>query len=189
MNADPRLLELMSYYRDAELHGAMLLLRLMKMMSDDPEAQVNLTRHVADETRHAWLWTKRMLDLGGRPVKVAGGYQSRVGKRIMPHSVADLLAITVVVESRSLARYREHASRPGLDDTTLKVLEAVTFDEQWHLDWMSTKLDAMTSTADARDRVHALMERYRRIDEEVYQGLLCHEREVFAEDAPPSRVT
>ena len=36
MSADPRLLEPMSYYRDAELHGATLLLRLMKSMSDDP---------------------------------------------------------------------------------------------------------------------------------------------------------
>ena len=30
MPADPRMLEMLSYYRDAELHGASLLLRLIK---------------------------------------------------------------------------------------------------------------------------------------------------------------
>jgi bacterioferritin (cytochrome b1) len=179
MNADPRLLELFSYYRDAELHGATLLLRLIKMMADDPEAQVNLTRHVAEETRHAWLWTKRIVDLGGRPMKVSGGYQVRMGQRIMPHSVADLLTLTIVVESRSLARYREHAARPGVDDMTRSVLDAVTADEHWHLSWMSGKLNAMTETPQARDRVDAVMERYQRADEEVYQELLRHEDEVF----------
>jgi bacterioferritin (cytochrome b1) len=179
MSADPRLLELFSYYRDAELHGATLLLRLMKMMADDAEAQVNLTLHVAEETRHAWLWTKRIVDLGGRPMKVVGGYQTRMARRLMPHSVADLLALTIVVESRSLARYSEHAARPNVDDMTRRVLEAVTADEHWHVSWMSGKLKTMAHTPQARDRVDALMERYRRADEEVYQELLDHEDEVF----------
>ena len=61
MAADPRI-EMFSYYRDAELHGANLLLRLIKLM-DDPDAQVKLSLHVAEETNHAWLWTKRITDL------------------------------------------------------------------------------------------------------------------------------
>jgi len=73
---DPRMIELMSYYRDAELHGATLLLRLIKMM-DDPDAQVKLAAHLADETRHAWLWTKRINEMGGEPMKIADGYQKR----------------------------------------------------------------------------------------------------------------
>lgn len=48
MGADPRMLELMSYYREAELHGASLLLRLVKLMDADPDAQVKLTLHIAD---------------------------------------------------------------------------------------------------------------------------------------------
>src|SRR4029453_6646332 len=64
MAADPRVIEMMSYYRDAELHGATLLLRLIKMM-DDPDAQVKLSLHLAEETQHAWLWTNRLHQLGG----------------------------------------------------------------------------------------------------------------------------
>ena len=104
MAADPRVIELLSYYRDAELHGATLLLRLIKLM-DDPDAQVKLSLHLAEETHHAWLWTKRINDLGGEPMKVLDGYQKRIGLRTVPRSLLDLLALTVVVEERSFARY------------------------------------------------------------------------------------
>src|SRR5262249_1880450 len=60
MPADPRMLQVLSYYRDAELRGAALLMRLLNMTQDDSDAQFNLPKHVADETRHAWLWTKRI---------------------------------------------------------------------------------------------------------------------------------
>ena len=78
MPADPRMLEMLSYYRDAELHGASLLLRLLKMTRDLPDVQVKLTLHVAQETRHAWLWTERIRELDGWPVDVSG-YQARIG--------------------------------------------------------------------------------------------------------------
>jgi bacterioferritin (cytochrome b1) len=186
MTGDPRLLELLSHYREAELQGARLLLRLMKRMDDDPEAQVNLTLHVAQETRHAWLWTKRIMDLGARPVKIADGYQARIARRIMPHTVRDLLALTIVVEERSLARYREHAARPGVDERTREVLAAVTSDERWHVAWMTTKLRSMVDMPDAPDRAQALIDGYRRVDEEVYQELLDHEREVFGANVETS---
>ena len=72
MNPDARVVEMMSYYRDAELHGANLLLRLMKLM-DDGDAQVKLALPLAEETHHAWLWTKRISDMGAAPVRVEGG--------------------------------------------------------------------------------------------------------------------
>jgi rubrerythrin len=183
MPADARVFELLSYYRDAELHGATLLLRLMKMMADDADAQIKLTRHAAEETRHAWLWTKRIVELGGAPVKVAGGYQTMIGARTRPRSVADLLALTIVVEARSLARYRDHAARPGVDDATRKVLRAICSDEEWHLEWMREKLEEITRDDPvARQRAHAMSERYRQIEEEVYGTLAARERDAFGDD-------
>ena len=38
----------------------------------------NLSRHLADETRHAWLWTERILEIGGEPQKLDDGYQVRL---------------------------------------------------------------------------------------------------------------
>ena len=66
MAGEARLVTLFSYYRDAELRGATLLLKLLQRM-DDTDAQVKLTKHLEDEVRHAWLWTKRITDLGGMP--------------------------------------------------------------------------------------------------------------------------
>src|SRR5690606_6895688 len=71
------LIKLFSYYRDAEIRGASLLMKMMQW-EKDPEAQVLFSRHVDDETRHAWLWTKRIRQLGGMPVEVPDGYQRRL---------------------------------------------------------------------------------------------------------------
>jgi bacterioferritin (cytochrome b1) len=177
------MVELMSYYRDAELHGAALLLRLVKMMGDDPDAQIKLTRHVAEETHHAWLWTRRITEMGSAPVKIVAGYQARIGSRTLPRTLVDLLTLTIVVEARSLARYQEHAARPGVDAATREVLETVSADEKWHLAWMRNKLKELTANDPAaRQRAVALTERYRQIEEEVYAELVARERAAFGED-------
>ena len=143
MAVDPRI-ELFSYYRDAELHGANLLMRLLKLI-DDPDAQVKLSLHVAEETQHAWLWTKRITDLGGQPMRVLDGYQTRIGKRTVPRSIIDLLALTIVVEERAFSRYLEHGSRANVDEETQKVLKAVTKDEKWHISWIKAKLEEIAA--------------------------------------------
>ena len=50
---------LFNYYREAEFRGADLILPLINRM-DDPRLQDKLSRHLADETKHAWLWTERV---------------------------------------------------------------------------------------------------------------------------------
>jgi bacterioferritin (cytochrome b1) len=175
---DPRLVTLFSYYRDAELRGANLLMRLMNHLPD-PDAQVKLSLHLAEETRHAWLWTKRITDLGGKPEFVQDGYQSRIGLKTLPRSVIDLLALTVVVEERSHQRYLEHALRPDVDAETLAVLKEVTRDEKWHIAWIKGKLDELATAEGGAARAQAAMEKYREIDRQVYGALVEKEREAF----------
>ena len=182
MAADPRIIEMMSYYRDAELHGATLLLRLIKLM-DDGDAQVKLSLHLAEETRHAWLWTNRIKELGAEPVKVLDGYQKRIGMRTVPRTLLDLLALTVVVEERSFARYQEHARRPGVDDATLAVLREVTKDEKWHISWIRAKLMEIAASEGGEEQANAAMEKYRQIDEQVYGELRAKEIAAFGETA------
>jgi len=179
MTPDPRLIELFSYYRDAELHGAALLLRLTRLMGDDGDAQVKLSLHVAEETHHAWLWTKRITDLGGKPMPVDDGYQSRIGRRTVPRGVVDLLALTVVVEERSFARYREHAARADVDAETKQILEEVTKDEKWHIAWIKGKLDELAAAQGATEHVTEMLAKYRQIDEEVYGEFRAREAEAF----------
>jgi len=178
--ADPRLIELLSYYRDAELHGASLLMRLIKLM-DDPDAQVKLSLHLHDETRHAWLWTKRINDLGAKPMKIADGYQTRVGLRTVPRTLLDILALTVVVEERSYSRYQEHLTKHDNDAQTLAVLKEVTNDEKWHMAWIRLKLLELARQQGDEGKAEAAIEKYRKIDAEVYAALKAKEIAVFGE--------
>ena len=184
MSADPRIILLLSYYRDAELRGANLLFRLLAHL-EDPDSQVKLSLHLADETRHAWLWTKRITDLGGVPEKVDDGYQTRIGLRVVPRTLLDILALTVVVEERSHERYTEHARRSDVDAETLAILSEVTKDEKWHIAWIKGKLeDIATSEPGGIEKMNTALQRYRDIDRQVYDELLAKERRIFS--APPS---
>lgn len=189
MSVDPRMIHLYSYYRDAELRGATLLLKLI-MRIDDPEAQVKLSRHLADETRHAWLWTKKIADMGATPVRVADGYQTRIGQEVgIPKTLIDLFALTVVVEERAQRRYLEHARRPDCDPETLEILHEVTKDEKWHIGWIKNKLKELAAANGGEAKMQATLERYREIDRKVVADMLAKEREAFGfsfSDAPES---
>jgi bacterioferritin (cytochrome b1) len=179
MPVDPRMIHLYSYYRDAELRGATLLLKLI-MRVDDSEAQVKLSRHLADETRHAWLWTKRIADLGATPVRIADGYQTRIGQEVgIPKTLLDLFALTVVVEERAQRRYLEHARRPDVDPETIDILHEVTKDEKWHVGWIKSKLRELAAANGGEDKMLATLERYREIDRKVVADMVAKEREAF----------
>ena len=189
MSVDPLLVHLYSYYRDAELRGATLLLKLM-MRIDDAEAQVKLSRHLADETRHAWLWTKKIADMGATPVRVEDGYQTRIGHEVgIPKTLIDLFALTVVVEERAQQRYLEHARRPDCDPGTLEILHEVTKDEKWHIGWIKNKLKDLAQANGGEAKMLATLERYRGIDRKVVAEMTAKEREAFGfsfSDAPDS---
>src|ERR1700737_5529891 len=80
MSAVDKQILIFSVYRDAELRGARLLFNLIGHMKDG-DAQLKMAKHLADETRHAWLWTRRIADLGGTPLILADGYHRRLGLR------------------------------------------------------------------------------------------------------------
>ncbi len=176
---DPRMIHLFSYYRDAELRGASLLLKLI-MRVDDPETQTKLSLHLADETRHVWLWTKHIADLGCTPVPIDDGYQTRIGRSVgIPKSLVDLFALTVVVEERAQRRYLTHAQRPDVDPQTLHILHEVTKDEKWHIGWIKGKLNELAAANGGPEKALAALERYRAIDREVFADLEAKEREAF----------
>lgn len=179
MAADPRMVELFNYYRDAELRGASLLMRLIGLMDDDPDAQVKLSLHLSEETHHAWLWTKRINDIGGEPRRVLDGYQTRIGMRTVPRNIIDILALTIVVEERAHSRYLEHLKRADVDDATREVLLAATNDEKWHISWIRGKLDEIAERDGKVEQAHQALERYQEIDRKVYAELLAKERDLF----------
>ena len=170
------LIKLFSFYRDAEIRGATLLMKMMQW-EKDPEAQVLFSRHVADETRHAWLWTKRIRQLGGLPVEVPDGYQRRLGKALgIPFNIVDLFALTVIVEERSVSRYSEHSASRYCDDLTREVLDELTKDEKWHISWMEEWMFRLARERGAETKAKTQLARYRTIEREVFEAFKEDER-------------
>ncbi len=179
MSATEKQILIFSFYRDAELRGARLLFNLLGHLKS-PDAQLKMTKHLSDETRHAWLWTKRIADLGGSPVPIDDGYQRRLGLRTgVPKSVLDLLALTVVVEERAQSRYTAHAALPGVDPETMKVLKAVTEDENWHLSWIEKEMREIARGMGEESRAEHSLMRYRNIDREVWATLAADEAQLM----------
>ena len=169
-----------SYYRDAELRGANLLFLLLRVL-DDPRSQIALSEHLADETRHAWLWTRLIREVGGAPVPIEDGYQVRIGKRAgRPRRAVELLALTVVVEQRALRRYQQHLKRSDVPERTREVLRAVTKDEAWHIDWVRDKARELAARDGVPDVFDELLHKYREIDREVMHEIEDLERELVA---------
>ncbi len=169
-----------SYYRDAELRGSNLIYRMLRFLNDD-ESQLLLSEHLADETRHAWLWTERIRELGAAPAKIDDGYQVRIGKKAgLPRHPIDLLALTVVVEQRALKRYQEHLKRKDVPERTLEVLRAVSKDEGWHIDWIRKKGRAIAEAEGTPERFEEQLARFREIDREVWADMSALEEELFA---------
>jgi bacterioferritin (cytochrome b1) len=179
MSVTDKQVMIFSFYRDAELRGARLLFNLLHHLKD-AEAQLKMSRHLADETRHAWLWTKRIADLGAAPVMIDDGYQRRLGLRTgVPKDLIDLLALTVVVEERARSRYIQHANLPNVDKETLDVLKAVTEDESWHLSWIERQMREIAREQGDPKRADTALERYRAIDREVYATLAADEAQLM----------
>ncbi|MGO9606423.1 MAG: ferritin-like domain-containing protein [Candidatus Binataceae bacterium] len=175
-----KLIVIMNFYRDAELRGARLLLNLHRHLHD-ADSQFKLTRHLADEARHAWLWTRRITEVGGVPGTIANGYQHRLGLRIgVPKDTLELLALTLVAENRALDRYSTHAERPHVDLGTLAVLKAVSGDEQWHLAWIREKLREIAAYRGDEERGIQVLDRYSAIEREVYASFVAEEAELMS---------
>ncbi|MBI3819240.1 MAG: ferritin-like domain-containing protein [Planctomycetes bacterium] len=166
MQPDPHLVTVFNYYRDAEMRGATLLIRLCNMTGPG-DVQTALSRHICDETRHAWLWTKRIMDIGGVVVPLDDGYQRRIGRVGLPRTIFDIFALTVVVEQRALTRYNEHLARPDVDADTRKTLEDVSKDEHWHIGWMESAAKEMARAKGDEKLYDIAIAKYRVIDDEV----------------------
>jgi bacterioferritin (cytochrome b1) len=178
LSAIERQVLIFSFYRDAELRGARLLFNLLGHLKDG-DSQLKMSKHLADETRHAWLWTRRIADLGASPITVSDGYQRRLGMRTgVPKTVVELLGLTVVVEERAHSRYMAHAALPNVDSDTREVLQSVTEDESWHLSWIEKKMREMAGP-NSNGLADQILNRYREIDREVYAALAADEAELM----------
>src|SRR5215207_6671209 len=162
---------ILSYYRESELAGALVMGRLARE-TDDDELRVNLTEHCAEEAQHAWLWTQTILAVGGTPRRVSETYQSRYYAAVgTPASMLEVLALTQVFEKRVIRHFRAHLRWPNVHPTVAETLRRMIDDEVGHISWVKDRLDRYA--AELGEHVVAnTMRRYEEIDRRVYAGML-----------------
>jgi tRNA isopentenyl-2-thiomethyl-A-37 hydroxylase MiaE len=163
----------LNWYRHSELEGALLLGRVVRAATD-AQLVMSLTRHCADEARHGWLWARTIEKLNLPTVQIYRSYQSfylRSGN--MPASLPDVLALTHVFEKRVDEEFRRELQDPHLPDPAAQTFRTLLADEQDHLDWVGRWLAGHPDGS-------KLVEKYQRIDREVYEELLPYRDRVWA---------
>ena len=124
-----------------------------------------LTRHAADEARHAWLWQKTIAQLQLAPVRIHRSYQSfYASEGAAPQRLAEVLALTHVFEHRVDREFSEQLGDPELPEAVHRTFRALLRDEQRHLDWIALWLRE-------RPEHQPLVDRYSAIDAQVAKAL------------------
>jgi hypothetical protein len=110
---------LLNQYRVAELRGAGAIMR-MGRLADDLSLGTNLSRHLRDESVHAWLWTRAIRDMGGELVEMDEPYQTRLALHFgIPRSLTDLTGTSPLIK---------------------RTLRGILKDEHWHVSYINEEL-------------------------------------------------
>ena len=167
MAATDRELWILNFYRNSELHGALLMGRLARTGSDT-DVIVQATRHCATEAHHAALLSETIAALGGtidpRIPTVQEHYSEKGG---VPASLVDLLVLSEVLEQRVLATYRAHVAQPEVHPDVRRTLEdiLIEMEQEDHGEkgsWIERALDRH-----APDLVEAAGRKWRAVDQAV----------------------
>ena len=164
---------ILSYYRESELAGSLIMGRLARE-TDDDDLRVHLTEHCAEEAQHAWMWTQTIARVGGTPRRVAETYQTRYFAEIgNPTTLLEILALTQVFERRVIRHFRAHLRWPGTHPAVAETLQRMIDDEVGHITWVKDRLDRI-----AREKgdhtVSDTLRRFIEMDRRIYAELLTY---------------
>lgn len=96
---------LLNFYWEIEIQGLRLAFAMLKQFEDE-DSLINLTRLVADEARHVWLLSKKIVDLGGTPMPDSRAHRTRRAQMVrIPKDAAELMALAVAAKERAYNRY------------------------------------------------------------------------------------
>ena len=158
----------LSYYRTSELGGALFFGRLARILRPGP-IQVDMTKHFADESAHAFWWTECLERLDSAPIRVTDAYQDRYLEAIgLPVNLMEILAVTHVFERRAIGQYARHARSTDVQPEIRATLERILRDERWHLEWVSNALRGLEGEY-GTEEVRSTLRRFEAADREVYE--------------------
>ena len=161
----------LNFFRNSELHGALLMGRLARSLSDTTLLS-QATTHCATEARHAAMLSRVIVALDGRidtKIQTVQEWYSRRGG--VPTALVDLLVLSEVLEKRVLVTYRAYLERadvhPDVRSTLTAIVDEMEREEhEEHAGWIDKALDAQP-----RDAVENAEGRWRAIDVAVVKEI------------------
>ena len=177
-----RELWILNFFRNSELHGALLMGRLARI-PQTPELLENITRHCATEAHHAALLTELIAGLGGAldpRVPTVQEHYSREGG--IPTELVDILVLSQTLEHRVLVTYRQQLEAYGLNQKIREVLEEILREEEEHGGgeecWLEQALRRLPAA-----RVQESRRKWCEIDRRVAADLQTHVDSAFPLEA------
>ncbi len=171
---------ILSFYRTSEISGALFFGRLAKSLRV-PAIQRDMTKHFADESQHAWIWTKAIHDLGMKPQNLNIAYQDKyIEVAGMPTNLMEVLAITQVFEKRVIGQYSHHRSMPGLDPVIHQAITTIMEDEKWHIQWIGDALKGLEAEYGV-ELIQSTLKKFSDADREVYATSLKEHEDRISE--------
>jgi hypothetical protein len=162
---------LLNFYRNSELHGALLMGKLARNFHD-PQLLVNLTKHCATEAHHAALLTQTIAAIGvqldPQTETIQNHYAAEGG---LPKELVDLLVLSETLEGRVLASYRAHLNRPDVHPQVRSTLSQILHEMEEEADGEHAGWIEETLLQHPRERVEAAEAKWRAVDERVAAAL------------------
>lgn len=156
---------LLNLYRNSELHGALLMGRIARSISN-PDVLLGATQHCATEAQHAALLTELITSLGGTLEPTGETIQKHYSEDGgIPKDLVDLLVLSEILEERVLTSYRAHLLRPNVHPRIREVLEHIVEEEKGHSGdqgWAELWLATLPA-----ERVQSSKQKWTAIDERV----------------------
>lgn len=174
---------LLNFYRNSELHGALLMGRLARTVSDD-RLLVEMTAHCATEARHAAMLSRTIADAGGRlDTKVPPIQEHYARNGGVPSALVDVLVLSETLERRVRTSYHRHLAEESPHPAAAETLGAIVAEMDAkhgaeHAGWIETALDSLDAGA-----VSAARRRWQAVDEAVAARLRQTLDERFARGA------
>lgn len=158
---------LLSFYRTSEISGALFFGRLARSLPSGP-IQTDLTKHFADESQHAWYWTKCLQTLDAEPLKLDNAYQDQyISAAGMPANIMEILGITLIFEKRVIGQYALHRQATDLNPEVKKTIDLIVEDEKWHIDWVTKALQSLEPEY-GKEHIDSTLKRFYEADKQVY---------------------
>jgi hypothetical protein len=166
-----RELWLVNFYRNSELHGALLMGRLARTVSDD-RLLVEMTAHCATEARHAAMLSRTIADAGGRLDPAIAPIQERYSAEGgVPTALVDILVLSETLERRVRESYHRHLDREAPHPAVRETLNSIVAEMEAkrgaeHAGWIDQAIDRLDA-----DQVTAARKKWQEVDRKVADGL------------------